>query len=31
VVIVADDTKPERLGLRYLTLAYRVRKFAEFV
>jgi DNA-binding MarR family transcriptional regulator len=29
VVIVADDTEPERLGLRYLTLAFRVRKIVD--
>jgi DNA-binding MarR family transcriptional regulator len=29
VVIVADDTEPERLGLRYLTLAFRVRKVVD--
>jgi DNA-binding MarR family transcriptional regulator len=26
---VADDSEPERLGLRYLTLAYRVRKVVD--
>jgi DNA-binding MarR family transcriptional regulator len=29
VVTVADDSEPERLGLRYLTLAYRVRKVVD--
>jgi DNA-binding MarR family transcriptional regulator len=29
VLIVADDSDPERLGLRYLTLAYRVRKVVD--
>jgi DNA-binding MarR family transcriptional regulator len=29
VVIVAVDSEPERLGLRYLTLAYRVRKVVD--
>jgi DNA-binding MarR family transcriptional regulator len=29
VVIMADDSEPERLGLRYLTLAYRVRKVVD--
>src|ERR1700737_1632624 len=26
---MADDSEPERLGLRYLTLAYRVRKVVD--
>ena len=26
---MADDSQPERLGLRYLTLAYRVRKVVD--
>jgi DNA-binding MarR family transcriptional regulator len=29
VVIVVDDSKPERLGLQYLTLAYRIRKVVD--
>jgi DNA-binding MarR family transcriptional regulator len=29
VVIVVDDAEPERLGLRYLTVAYRVRKVVD--
>ena len=29
MVTVADDSEPERLGLRYLTLAYRVRKVVD--
>ena len=29
VVIMADDSEPERVGLRYLTLAYRVRKVVD--
>jgi DNA-binding MarR family transcriptional regulator len=29
VAVVAVDSEPERLGLRYLTLAYRVRKVVD--
>jgi DNA-binding MarR family transcriptional regulator len=29
VVIVVDDYKPERLGLQYLNLAYRIRKVVD--
>jgi DNA-binding MarR family transcriptional regulator len=29
VVTVVDDSEPERLGLQYLTLAYRVRKIVD--